>query len=209
MLKIKLCCVLRKRTDLSFEEQAGECCLGGADAVLLDGSILTGKETAAVGLKIRDITRKHKVLFFIGGRPDIAAGIDADGVHLGPDDVGIELARQIIGPGKIIGYAALTLGHAVSAAEEGAGYIMAGPMFSQEKAALGVDIIRLIKKRVKVPVIASGAINYENIDEILKAGADGIAAGRAVCGAQAVKAAAEKFKNKILELENNLPGEKA
>ena len=175
MLKIKLYCILRNRADLSFEDQAEQCCLGGADALLLRGNVLTSSATLDLGRRIRDITRRHKALFFVGGRPDIALGADADGVHLEPDDVGIELAGRIIGPGKITGFAASSMGQAVAAADGGAGYVMVGPMFSQEKTALGIDIIRLIKKRVKVPVIASGAINFENVMEVMMAGADGAA----------------------------------
>lgn len=196
MLKIKLLCILETKQDSGFEEQAEECSAGGADALLLYGDSLTPKESILVGLKIREIARKNKVLFLINGRPDIALAVDADGVHLRPDDVSIDLAKQIVGPRKIIGFAASSLSQAVAAAQEGAGYIMAGPMFSKELTSPGIDMIRLIKKRIKVPVIAFGEINSENITETMQAGADGIAVSCEAFKAQA----AGKLKERILEL---------
>lgn len=208
MLKIKLYCILRNRADLSLEEQAEQCCLGEADALLLADGTLSPKETVARAENIRKITRKSKVLFFVGSRPDIAAGVDVDGVHLGPDDVSVELTRQLIGPVKVVGCAVSSMGQALAAAEAGAGYVMAGPMYSQGKTPLGMDIIRLIKKRVKIPVLACGGIKLENVEEIIMAGADGIAVSGAVCGAASVREAARVFKAKILEqaLKENSSG---
>lgn len=200
MLKIKLYCVLSARYGLNFEEQAEQCCLGGADALLLTGEMISPRQTAELGLKIREITRRHKVLFFVEGRPDIALAVDADGVHLDPEDVGFDLARQIIGPRKLIGSSASSLGQAVSAAEEGACYVMIGPMFSQQKTAPGIDMIRLIKKRVKVPIIAYGEINFENTREIMQSGADGIAVSEVILKARSVSDEAKRLKAMVVDL---------
>ncbi len=200
MLKIKFYCILSAKHGLSLEEQAEQCCLGGADAILLTGEMQNPRQTIETGLKIREITRRHKVLFFVEGRPDIAVGIDADGVHLGPDDVSFDLARQIIGPRKLIGSTASSLGQAVSASELGASYVMIGPLFSHQKDAPGVDIIRLIKKRVKAPVIACGDINFDNTAEIMRSGADGIAVSDAVLKAQSVSDETKRFKARVIEI---------
>lgn len=203
MLKIKLLCILRKRHDMSLEDQAEECCQGGADAILLRGDTLSPKEMVSAGLKIRELTRAHKALFIVGERPDIAVAVDADGVNLGPEDLSIDIVKQIIGPRKIVGSEVSSLGAAITAVNEGAGYLLIGPMFSQEKEALGLDIIRLIKKRVNVPVLVFGAINSDNVSQVIEAGADGVAVSRAVCGASMVKSAAQKLKSIILELNIN------
>lgn len=212
MLKIRLYCVLRKRDDLSFEDQAEQCCQGGAEAILMSGSLVSPKELVALGLKIRNICRKYKVLFFVGSRPDIALAVDADGVNLiGPFDVSVDLAKQILGPRKIVGVCGSSLGALVAAAEEGAGYIMVGPMFEEGKPGQdspGLDIIRLVKKRVKVTVIASGSVTLDNLPEALSAGADGVAVSRAVCGAPSPKEAARKFLSIISEAAiKNMPAE--
>jgi len=210
-LKIKLICILRNRDDLGFEDQAEQCCLGGADAVLLGGSAgLSSKDMVVTGVKIKSICRKYKVLFFAGSRPDIALAVDADGIQLGPDDIPMEFAKQILGPRKIVGVGGTSLAQIVAAAEQGAAYVVAGPLFAASKSGhqpLGIDIIRLIKKRVKVPVIASGAITLENIREVISEGADGAAVSRAVCGAPSPKDAAGKFIQLIYEAGHRTGGE--
>jgi thiamine-phosphate diphosphorylase len=204
---------LRKREDLSFEDQAEQCCQGGAEAIFLSaGTDLNPKETVAAGLKVKDVCRKNKVLFIIGSRPDIALAVDADGVQLGPDDVSIDLAKQILGPRKIVGVLGSSLAQIVAATEQGAAYIVAGPLFTASKNGqppLGIDIIRLIKKRVKIPVLASGAITLENVAEVINEGADGAAVSRAVCGAVSPKEAAVKFVQLITAaaLKNKTGGE--
>jgi thiamine-phosphate diphosphorylase len=163
--------------------------------VLLGGDILSPKEMVARGLKIKEICRKHKALFFVGSRPDIALAVDADGVHLGPDDVSIDLAKQILGPRKLVGAYGSSLGQLVAASEQGAAYLMLGPVFGAVKSAgaPGLDLIRLVKKRAKAPVIVSGEITLENLPQVLSEGVDGVAVSKAVCGEQSPKEAAQKF----------------
>jgi thiamine-phosphate pyrophosphorylase len=211
LLKIKLYCVLSSRSGLSFEEQAEQCCQGGAEAVLLGGNLVSPKETVARGLKIRDICSKYKTLFFIGSRPDIALAVNADGLHLEPDDVSIDLAKQILGPRKLVGVFASSLARLVEADGQGADYVMVGPLFEAakgEKSPLGLDIIRLVKKRVKASVIAAGAITLENLKEALAEGPDGVAVSRGICGAASPKEAAQKFLTVITGAgQNNKPAE--
>lgn len=206
MLKIKLYCVLSSRAGLSFEEQAEQCCQGGAAAVLLGGNLVSPKETVARGLKIKDICRKYKTLFFVGSRPDIALAADADGLHLEPDDVSIDLARQILGPRKLVGVFGSSLARLVEADGQGADYLMVGPLFEAakgEKEPLGLDIIRLVKKRVKAAVIASGAITLDNISQALAEEPDGIAVSRSICGVASPKEAAQKFLRIITDAGGN------
>jgi thiamine-phosphate pyrophosphorylase len=203
--KIRLYAITMPRKDVSYEEQVEQACLGGVDAVQLRDKELSPKNLCILGAKLYDICRKHNVLFIINDRPDIALAINADGVHIGADDIPVEYARQMLGPRRVIGLSCETLGQATSAQEIGADYIGVGPIYSTplkaEKEARGVDIIRMIKKRVKIPVIAIGGINLDNVEEVIKTGADGVAVIRSVMGAKDIKEQAQKMKQRIIDSE--------
>ncbi len=128
---------------------------------------------------IRKLTLKHKVTFIVNDFIDIAMAVNADGVHLGQEDMPVKEARKIMGRNKIIGISTHNLKQAVDAQESGADYIGFGPMFhTGTKDAghpKGTKKLREIKKYVKVPIVAIGGITWENVSEVLEAGADAVA----------------------------------
>ncbi len=130
-------------------------------------------------LLIRKLTLKHKVTFIVNDFIDIAMAVNADGVHLGQEDMPAKEARKIMGRNRIIGISTHNLKQAVEAQESGADYIGFGPMFhTGTKDAghpKGTKKLREIKKHVKVPVVAIGGITLENVNEVLEAGADAVA----------------------------------
>ncbi len=202
MPKIRLYTVTMPHANLSYEDQVEQACEGGVDAILFKDPGLSPKAILAQGAALKDICRKHRVQFLVAGRPDLAFALNADGVHLEPDDIPIEWARQATGPGKLIVVSAFSFGHATSAAQEGADMVVLGPIYSpagQDVAAPphGVDIIRLVKKRVKVPLIAAGGITLENVGEAVSTGADGVLAMHAIMGAPDIRAAVKAMKEKI------------
>jgi thiamine-phosphate pyrophosphorylase len=136
----------------------------------------------AVGL--REITNKFNAVFIVNDHPDIAFAVNADGVHLGQDDLPAKEARKIMGTGSIIGVSTHSLKQAMDAEKDGADYIGFGPVFhTATKDAgrpKGLDSLRDIKKRVNLPVVAIGGINLENINAVLKAGADAVAVASAI-----------------------------
>lgn len=137
------------------------------------------REFARLALAIREITRGSGTLFIVNDRLDMALVSDADGLHLGQDDLPISLARRILGKEKIIGLSTHSLGEAVQAEALGADYIGLGPIFkTSTKPHLepkGVALIKEVRKRVKIPIVAIGGINEENVGEVLTSGADGVA----------------------------------
>ncbi len=205
MLKLKLYCITCKRQDLSYEEQVGQACRGGADAIQLRDDELSDKEILDIGERLKNICSDRKVLFILNNRPDLALALNADGVHVGQDDISAKWARQILGSFKVVGVSASTLGEAISAEKEGASYIGLGPIFGTpikaEKPPLGLDIIPLIKKRIKIPVIAIGGITKDNVSEVIKAGADGVSVVRSVCGSNDIISSAKELRTKITETE--------
>ncbi|MFH1367911.1 MAG: thiamine phosphate synthase [Elusimicrobiota bacterium] len=201
MFKAKLYCITCETKELNYDEQVEKACEGGADAVLFKPRNLTAKEILFFGQRIKDICAERKALFILNDRPDLALALNCDGVHLGQNDIPIEWARQVLGGIKVVGRTASSLGQATSAAKESADYIMLGPIYSapeySKKETVNIDLIRMVKDRVKIPVMAFGGIGMDNAREILDAGADGIAVSRAVCGAKDAREAAAALKAKI------------
>ncbi|MCX5782458.1 MAG: thiamine phosphate synthase [Elusimicrobia bacterium] len=208
MLKLKLYCITCKRQDLSYEEQVGQACRGGADAIQFRDDELSDTKILEIGERLKKICGEKKVLFILNNRPDLALALDADGVHLGQNDIPVKWARQILGSAKIVGVSVSALGESIAAEREGASYIGLNPIFETpikaERKALGLDIIGLIKKRVKVPVIAIGGITKDNVSEVIKAGADGVSVIRSVCGSKDIISAAKELKTKIAETEREM-----
>jgi thiamine-phosphate pyrophosphorylase len=194
--KIKIYFITIKRADLTYEDQVEQACRAGADAVLLRDPTLSAKAVLAAGAGLKEICRAHKTALLLDGRPDLAFALDTDGVHLESDDVPPACARQILGPRKIVSAAAGTLAQAVAVAHDGADYVLVGPVYRTAATPTedsGADLVRLVSKRIKAPVIAFGGITAANAAEVVISGAAGVvAAGDAPSISDAVRELKEK-----------------
>jgi len=163
---------------------------GGASSIQLRGKGVKDKELFKAGQVLRQITKKKGALFIVNDRIDLALGLDADGIHLGQDDLPTEIAQRLLGMSKIVGLSTHNLEEAVEAESSGISYIGFGPIYKTstkpELLPVGVDLLREVKRKVKLPVIAIGGINGENIQEVIEAGVDGVAC--ASCLTEAVDA---------------------
>ena len=153
---------------------------GGVCTVQLREKDLNTGDLYNLAKDVREITKKKDVNLIINDRVDIAIAVDADGVHLGWQSMGIDIVRRLIGQNKLIGLSAHSLKDAERAEENGADYISISPIFNTLYKdffinPLGVDEIGKIKDHINIPVIALGGINENNVDEVLKNDADGIA----------------------------------
>ena len=128
---------------------------------------------------IKRIAKKHKRPFIINDRVDIARLVNADGVHLGQEDVSIEEARKILGK-KIIGISTHSLNEAKTAEKKGADYIGIGPIFKTESKKdllpIGCSVLNKIKKALDIPFFAIGGISLSNIKKVREGGAKRVAA---------------------------------
>lgn len=129
--------------------------------------------------KAREATRAHRCQLIINDRIDIALACDADGVHLGQDDLPLNVGRRLMGK-KIVGISTHDMEQAKEAERGGADYIGFGPMFgSKTKAtgyeARGPDMLKQIRSAVKIPIVAIGGITEENVQQVWRAGADSAA----------------------------------
>lgn len=145
------------------------------------------KKIYETGLNLRKLTQEFNAAFIVNDYADIALAVNADGVHLGQDDLPIAEARKILGAKKIIGISTHSIQQALEAEKGGADYIGFGPIFNtQTKDAgkpKGAAALKEIKKHIKIPVVAIGGINTDNLKSVLDAGADAAAAASAIlCG---------------------------
>jgi len=187
---------------LSHAEIARQAIAGGADVIQLRDKTCEPGELLRIGRTIRKITRKTGTLFIVNDRFDVALACGADGVHLGQDDMGGGVARQIAPPRFIIGISVGTLEEAIQAELEGADYIAVSPVFptaskSDAGPGHGLDLLKEIRQNITIPVVAIGGITSGNVNDVIEAGADGVAVISAVVGDPDIKAAARDLKAKI------------
>jgi len=171
---------------------------GGADIVQLRSKTLSDAALYRLGRRFRRIADRYRKLFFVNDRPDLALAVEADGVHLGQDDMPIEAARRIFRGKKIfIGRSTHSLSEALRAVREGVDYIGVGPIFETPTKptylAVGVELIHQVKDRVQIPFVCVGGIDLENVRDVIAAGASRIAVVRAVFSAANVYQAARSL----------------
>jgi thiamine-phosphate pyrophosphorylase len=187
---------------LSHTEAAKRAIAGGADVIQLRDKNCGCRELISVGRALRALTKRTSTLFIVNDRLDVALACGADGVHLGQDDMRASVARQIAPPGFIIGVSVGTVDEGVRAEQEGADYVAVSPVFSTASKGdagpgHGLDTLGKIKNKVRIPVIAIGGIGQENAQEVILAGADGVAVISAVVGSPDITRAARELKTII------------
>jgi thiamine-phosphate pyrophosphorylase len=174
---------------------------GGADAIQLREKTISDREFISMAGEVRDVTTKRGPLLIINDRVHVAREINADGVHLGQQDMGVSEAREIIGNEKIIGVSTHNVRQVCQAQKDGADYIAIGPIYptrtKDHEPSIGIEIIQEISGAVNIPIVAIGAITLENLNEVLKAGASRIAVCSAIISAQDIRSTTRQFKDKL------------
>ncbi len=175
---------------------------GGADVIQLRDKCCGTRDLCRAGREIRELTRKTGTLFIVNDRLDVALACGADGVHLGRDDLRVDVARQIAPRSFVIGVSVRNPEEAVAAEEAGADYVVLSPIFSTTSKddagpGLGLAALREIREEVSIPVIAIGGISRDNVGAVIGAGADGVAVISAVVGQPDITTAARDLKSRI------------
>jgi thiamine-phosphate diphosphorylase len=144
----------------------------------------TRREIYEEAVDLRELTRSFNAVFIVNDHADIALAVDADGVHLGQDDLPLKEARKIMGS-RIVGISTHSLEQASEAEAGGADYIGFGPIFhtTTKDAGIpkGVDILKTIKQNVRIPAVAIGGIGIDTAADVMQAGADCVAVATAIC----------------------------
>jgi thiamine-phosphate pyrophosphorylase len=171
----------RRFSGLSHAEQVSLLAQGGATLIQLREKTLSPREFYGAAAAALRVASESGVRIIINDRVDIALALQADGVHLGQDDLSPEAARGILGPEAIIGFSTHTLEQASAAMYMPIDYVAIGPIFgtsTKEKADLPLllDGLRRVRNAVSTkPLVAIGGVTLENSAAVLSAGADAVA----------------------------------
>lgn len=184
-------------------EQVEEAIKGGVTFVQLREKNLDDTAFLQEAKEIKELCARYNVPFVINDNVDIAAEIDADGVHVGQSDMEAGDVRKKLGPDKIIGVSAQTVEQALRAQAHGADYLGVGAVFPTGSKADAVEVshdtVREICRAVDIPVIAIGGITRENVIELKGTGICGIAVISAIFGQQDIEEAARTLKSRTEE----------
>ena len=153
---------------------------GGANVIQIRDKFMPTGELIETAKELKKICSKAGVVFIVNDRVDVALVTDADGVHLGIDDIPVQEARKLLGKNKLIGGTAHSIKEAEEARRDGADYIGFGhiyPTLSKHKTTppVGINELARVVKTVKIPVLAIGGIALNNISEVIKTGVHGAA----------------------------------
>lgn len=171
---------------------------GGVTFVQLREKDLDEENFEREGRELKELCRKRGVPFVINDNVELAAKLDADGVHVGQSDMEALDVRRIIGGDKILGVSAQTVEQAVTAEKHGADYLGVGAVFptgsKDDAAEVSYDTLKAICHAVKIPVIAIGGITEDNVTELSKSGICGIAVISALYAKEDIKSAAQRLR---------------
>ena len=174
---------------------------GGADIIQLREKDMPKREKLGLGLAIRKVTTQEGVLFIVNDDIDLALILDADGVHLGQDDIPIKYARPLL-KDKIIGISTHSLDQAREAIDSGADYIGIGPVFKtgtkiKADPVVGIDLILTAKSLSPIPVIAIGGIGGKNIDLLVRRRIKRVAIISDILSSKNIEAKTRTLKEKL------------
>lgn len=178
-------------------EIVGAAIEGGVDVVQLREKGRSVRERYETGRTVRELTRDAGVTFVVNDRVDLAAVLDADGVHLGGDDLPVRAARRLLGEEAVIGRSVSTVAEAETAEAEGADYLGVGTVYRtdskddipEDEHGVGPERVREIAEAVDIPFVGIGGITADNAAEVAKSGADGVAVITAITQAEDPSAA--------------------
>jgi thiamine-phosphate pyrophosphorylase len=182
----------------TIEECVGQAVLGGCTVVQLREKTASSREFYQTAVKLRELTARLDVPLIINDRADIALAVNADGVHIGQDDLPYNEVRRIIGPDKIIGVSVSNVAEAQEAAVQGADYLGVGAMFptgtKTDSNLTSMDELRRIREKVTIPIVVIGGINKNTIPLFKGTGIEGIAVVSAVVAQHDPAEAARELK---------------
>ncbi len=182
-------------------EVAGQVIRGGARIIQLRDKTMSKRKLLSIAQELKNLCAEHNVLFIMNDYLDLALAANADGLHLGQGDLPIKVARKLLPMDKVLGCSVTTVEQAVTAESEGADHIAVGSMYptpSKETAkVVGLEMLRQVRQKISLPLVAIGGITKDNVAEICAAGADSVAVIGAVLGAEAPEEAARQITDRF------------
>jgi len=185
----------------SFLAKVETACRSGVTIVQLREKNLTTNQYYQLAKQVKEITDAYQVPLIIDDRLDVCLAVDAAGLHIGDDELPVSVARQVLGPEKILGVTAKTVKRALEAEEGGADYLGTGAIFpttTKENAPITlISTLKTICQRVDIPVVAIGGLTSENIDQLMGTGIAGVAVVRDLMQAEDIETKTQAFLTKL------------
>ena len=185
----------------SFLEKIETACRSGVTIVQLREKNLTTNQYYQLAKQVKEITDAYQVPLIIDDRLDVCLAVDAAGLHIGDDELPVSVARQVLGPEKILGVTAKTVKRALEAEEGGANYLGTGAIFpttTKENAPITlISTLKTICQTVAIPVVAIGGLTSENIEQLIGTGIAGVAVVRDLMQAEDIEAKTQAFLKKL------------
>jgi thiamine-phosphate pyrophosphorylase len=173
----------------------------GVDLVQLRDKRLIDRELIERARRLRELTRGTKTLAIVNDRPDIARLSQADGVHVGQEELAVKDARTIVGAGALVGVSTRSIEQARAAVLDGANYIGVGPTFAsmtkEFEVLAGVELLRAVAAEIRLPAFAIGGITLANLDAVQAAGMGRVAVSGAIVDASDPARAAREFAARL------------
>ena len=185
----------------SFLEKVETACRSGVTIIQLREKNLTTNQYYQLAKQVKEITDAYQVPLIIDDRLDVCLAVDAAGLHIGDDELPVSVARQVLGPDKILGVTAKTVKRALEAEEAGADYLGTGAIFpttTKENAPITlISTLKTICQTVSIPVVAIGGLTSENIDQLIGTGIAGVAVVRDLMQAEDIETKTQAFLTKL------------
>ena len=185
----------------SFLEKVETACRLGVTIIQLREKNLTTNQYYQLAKQVKEITDTYQVPLIIDDRLDVCLAVDAAGLHIGDDELPVSVARQVLGPDKILGVTAKTVKRALEAETSGADYLGTGAIFpttTKENAPITlISTLKTICQTVAIPVVAIGGLTSENIDQLAATGIAGVAVVRDLMQAEDIEAKTQAFFTKL------------
>ncbi|NIR48655.1 thiamine phosphate synthase [candidate division KSB1 bacterium] len=186
--------------DRSIQYLAEEVIRGGAGIIQLRNKSSHINEFYQDGAAIKEVTAHFGVPLIVNDRLDIALAVDADGVHLGQDDLPHNVARHLIGENKILGISVHNLDEFKRSIDAEPDYLGVGAIYptnTKDEPQMGMEMVEELRAETELPLVAIGGLTPENLAPVIRAGADGVAVISALLNAEDVRSRAHEFVQSI------------
>jgi len=187
-------------SDDAFLDAIASALEGGVDVLQLREKKMSANRILELGKKIKQLCLQYDTTFIINDRIDIAALLEADGVHLGQDDLDVKSAREILGANAIVGISTHAPEQALKAVADGADYIGVGPVFAtptkEGRIPVGLEYVKWVSENITLPAFAIGGIDLENCNQVFEAGIKKLGVVRAIINAPSPQKSAQQFTDK-------------
>ena len=191
-----------EQTDRDFLALVDDALTGGITSLQLRAKRMPGREMYDLAVTLGERCRSAGALFFVNDRVDIAIAADADGIHVGMQDLPLEVTRRLVGRNTIVGFSPLAMADVVTAKSRGADYVGLGPVFGTASKAdaqpeLGLSALAEHASAAGLPSVGIGGIDATNSGAVIRAGVDGVAVISAIQSAPNVRQAAESLARAV------------